>query len=328
VNDRVESVALGLEPGRKRLGGMISRQRDFARLRHLSPHRSRSETMTSRPSPASAATRFEPMNPAPPVTRIIRGLYGGERRARMGGHARPPPRMWVRLRVCPPAARGGRTWSRVHRSVSTPPSSSCARNRTSAPRSARSLRITSSTSWTSTASAGLHDEAAPQDVQREPVTAQQPELGREGGAALPACAAHDVPVARRCPGACCRGLHGGGGARPAFRKLAKEIYLYWTRRHRLPGEARQVAVESQAVPGGERDLHQRPQEEGNRPRAWTSLVPRELRAGSQALRLRAHGKRAGPGRPARHRFQAISVPAVSHDDASEHRNFQELIRRS
>jgi hypothetical protein len=45
-------------------GAISSRSATLARLRHLPAARSRSQT-------ASAAARFEPMKPAPPVTRIM-----------------------------------------------------------------------------------------------------------------------------------------------------------------------------------------------------------------------------------------------------------------
>src|SRR5580658_6676929 len=52
-------------------GWMSSRSGARARLRHLSPWRSRSHTATGWFAAASAATTFEPMKPAPPVTRIM-----------------------------------------------------------------------------------------------------------------------------------------------------------------------------------------------------------------------------------------------------------------
>ncbi len=55
----------------KASGAMSSRRGTRARLRHLPASRSRSQTATGSPRSASAATRFEPMKPAPPVRRIM-----------------------------------------------------------------------------------------------------------------------------------------------------------------------------------------------------------------------------------------------------------------
>src|SRR5262245_7526603 len=53
-------------------GGMTSAKRRLARLRHLFPAPTVSlTTMSASPLSLSAATRLEPMNPAPPVTRIM-----------------------------------------------------------------------------------------------------------------------------------------------------------------------------------------------------------------------------------------------------------------
>src|SRR5580698_5950186 len=52
-------------------GTTRSRKSSLLMLRHLKPERSRSQITTGTPRSASAAARFEPIKPAPPVTRII-----------------------------------------------------------------------------------------------------------------------------------------------------------------------------------------------------------------------------------------------------------------
>ena len=59
----------------------------LARLRHLSSVPSRSTTITSAPRAHSAATRLEPMKPAPPVTRYIGAIPSLEQVA--AGRERP-----------------------------------------------------------------------------------------------------------------------------------------------------------------------------------------------------------------------------------------------
>src|SRR5215831_19024295 len=91
-------------------GAMSSPKATCARLCHLSACRSRSQTATASPRPASAATMFEPMKPAPPVTTImavtIQRVHGrAHSRApdRTSGRAGPAPR---HLRRLEPAALG------------------------------------------------------------------------------------------------------------------------------------------------------------------------------------------------------------------------------
>src|SRR6516162_373927 len=91
-------------------GAISSRNGTRARLCHLSAWRSRSQTATASPLAASAATMFEPMKPAPPVTTIMPQRYsefaGAPIAARPGttsGGAGPAP---CHLRRLEPAALG------------------------------------------------------------------------------------------------------------------------------------------------------------------------------------------------------------------------------
>src|SRR5262245_48412065 len=61
-----------------RAGATISASDRLAMLRHLSPSPSVSQIATAWPFSSSAATRLEPINPAPPVTTIMQssGLVG------------------------------------------------------------------------------------------------------------------------------------------------------------------------------------------------------------------------------------------------------------
>src|SRR6185437_14099708 len=51
----------------------MSHSSTLARFRHLPSSPRKSQTATGTPRSPSAATMFEPMNPAPPVTKIIGG---------------------------------------------------------------------------------------------------------------------------------------------------------------------------------------------------------------------------------------------------------------
>src|SRR6185312_5480371 len=59
-------------------GATTSLSSIFATFRHLFPWRKRSQSATGTPRPASPAAIFEPMKPAPPVTRIISSAHFGD----------------------------------------------------------------------------------------------------------------------------------------------------------------------------------------------------------------------------------------------------------
>src|SRR3954464_5942895 len=68
-------------------GGTTSASRRLARLRHLPSWPSTSHTATSRPASFNAATTFDPIKPAPPVTSNM-----------------PSPALIVRRQLCPTPA--------------------------------------------------------------------------------------------------------------------------------------------------------------------------------------------------------------------------------
>ena len=79
----VDPPGLAGEPVLRAGGAMSPAISCFARLRQRSSWRSQSQTTTSWPRSLKAATRLEPIKPAPPVTRYI----GSAGRDRTGGQA-------------------------------------------------------------------------------------------------------------------------------------------------------------------------------------------------------------------------------------------------
>jgi hypothetical protein len=113
---------------------------------------------------------------------------------------------------------------------------------------------------------------------------------------------------------------------PAFRKLAKEVYLYWDKTgaacraklDKLRSSPRQFLEENEIFING----HKKKETGHVRGPAWF-LVSYE--PGRKRFVFEPMGSEQDRADQPGYRFQAISVPAVAHDDASEHRNLQELI---
>jgi hypothetical protein len=113
---------------------------------------------------------------------------------------------------------------------------------------------------------------------------------------------------------------------PAFKKLAKEIYLYWDKTgaacraklDELRTSPKQFLEENEIFING----HKKKEAGHVRGPAWflMSYDPGRKRFVFEPM----GGEQERADQPG-YRFRAIHVPAVSHDDLSEHRNFQELV---